>query len=304
MRVEPTGGVHVSCGLMASGQGYETTLAQCAAEGLGARLDDIRVDLGHTDIAPYGMGSRGARGGTAGGGVVLLAARRLKAKVLAIAASLLGLNSPEALEVANGEVVRFVGGAWAATGLTLAAIARTAHLDPLKLPAGMEPGLHVTHAFDPPPMTYANATHACEIEIDRETGALTIRRYLVAHDCGTEINPTIVAGQVHGAVAMGLSGAMMEHCSYDNGGQAMAGSFMDYAIARAADLPAIEIVPCNRPNSLTPAGLKGMSEGGVMGSIGALSNAISDALSQFGVVAEDQPFTPDRLTSWISRGGG
>jgi carbon-monoxide dehydrogenase large subunit len=248
------------------------------------------------------MGSRGARGGTAGGGVVLLAARRLKAKVLAIAASLLGLNSPEALDMANGEVVRFVGGAWAETGLTLAAIARTAHLDPLKLPAGMEPGLHVTHAFDPPPMTYANATHACEVEIDRETGALTIRRYLVAHDCGTEINPIIVAGQVHGAVAMGLSGAMMEHCAYDSDGQNNAGSFMDYAIARAADLPAIEVIPCNRPNSLTPAGLKGMSEGGVMGAIGALSNAISDALAQFGVAAEDQPFTPDRLTSWITKG--
>jgi carbon-monoxide dehydrogenase large subunit len=245
------------------------------------------------------MGSRGARGGTAGGGVVLLAARRLKAKVLGIAASLLGLNSPEALDVANGDVVRFVSGAWETTGLTLAAIARTAHLDPLKLPAGMEPGLHVTHAFDPPPMTYSNATHVCEIEIDRATGGLVIRRYLVAHDCGNEINPTIVAGQVHGAVALGLSGAMMEHCAYDADGQNRAGSFMDYAIARADDLPAIEVVPCNRPNSLTPAGLKGMSEGGVMGSIGALSNAISDALSQFGVTAEDQPFTPDRLRSWI-----
>jgi carbon-monoxide dehydrogenase large subunit len=302
VRVEPTGSVHVSCGLMASGQGYETTLAQCAAEGLGARLDDIRVDLGHSDIAPYGMGSRGARGGTAGGGVVLLAARRLKAKVLAIAASLLGLNSPEALEVANGDVLRFVGGTWTVTGLTLAAIARTAHLDPLKLPAGMEPGLHVTHAFDPPPMTYANATHACEIEIDRETGALVIRRYLVAHDCGTEINPLVVAGQVHGAVAMGLSGAMMEHCVYDAHGQNQTGSFMDYAIARAADLPAIEIIPCNRPNSLTPAGLKGMSEGGVMGAIGALSNAISDAFAQYAVAAEEQPFTPASLMSWISRG--
>ena len=257
VRVEPTGAVLVSCGLMGSGQGYETTLAQCAAEGLGARLDDIRVDLGHTDVAPYGMGSRGARGGTAGGGVVLLAARRLKAKVLGIAASLLGLNSPEALDVANGEVVRFVSGAWEATGLTLAAIARTAHLDPLKLPAGMEPGLHVTHAFDPPPMTYSNATHACEIEIDRATGAVVIRRYLVAHDCGNEINPAIVAGQVHGAVAMGLSGALMEHCAYDTDGQNRAGSFMDYAIARADDLPAIEIVACNRPNSLTPAGLRG-----------------------------------------------
>ena len=162
---------------MGSGQGYETTLAQCAAEGLGARLDDIRVDLGHTDIAPYGMGSRGARGGTAGGGVVLLAARRLKAKVLTIAASLLGLNSPEALEMSNSEVVRFVDGAWVATGLTLAAIARTAHLDPLKLPAGMEPGLtpHVCLRSSADDYTPTQPT-SCEVEIDRETGAITIRR--------------------------------------------------------------------------------------------------------------------------------
>jgi len=301
VRVEPSGAVKISCGLMGSGQGYETTLAQCAAEGLGARLDDIAVELGHTDVAPYGMGSRGARGGTAGGGVVLLAARRLKAKVLAIAAHLLGLNSPDGLELADGEVMRFVGGAWKAAGLTLAQIARTAHLDPLRLPDGMEPGLHVTHAFDPPPMTYANATHACEVEIDRATGALMLRRYLVAHDCGTEINPVIVAGQVHGAVAMGLSGALKEHAAYDADGQARAGSFMDYALARAADLPAIEIIPCNRPNRLTPAGLKGMAEGGVMGAVGAVSNAISDALSALGIAAEEQPFTPARLNSWIRR---
>jgi aerobic carbon-monoxide dehydrogenase large subunit len=300
VRVEPSGAVLVSCGLMGSGQGYETTLAQCAAEGLGARLEGIRVDLGHTDVAPYGMGSRGARGGTAGGGVVLRAAQRLKAKVLAIAAHQIGLNSPEGLEIVNGDVLRLVGGVWEPTGLTLSALARTAHLDPLRLPAGMEPGLHVTHALDPPPMTYANATHACEVEVDPETGTLAIRRYVVAHDCGTEINPTIVAGQVHGAVAMGLSGAMLEHCAYDAEGQNSAGSFMDYAIARAADLPAIEIIPYNRPNRLTPAGLKGMSEGGVMGAIGAISNAISDALSPFGIAADNQPFTAERVLSWVA----
>ena len=137
-----------------------------------------------------------------------------------------------------------------------------------------------------------------------DTGALTIRRYLVAHDCGTEINPTIVAGQVHGAVAMGLSGAMMEHCAYSTDGQNMAGSFMDYAIARAADLPSIEIIPCNKPNRLTPAGLKGMAEGGVMGAIGALSNAICDALAPFSATAADQPFTPERLMRWIRQGAG
>jgi carbon-monoxide dehydrogenase large subunit len=295
VRVEPSGAVMVSCGLMGSGQGYETTLAQCAAEGLGARLPDIRVDIGHTDIAPYGMGSRGARGGTAGGGVVLLAARRLRDKVLAIAAAQLGLNSADELSLADGQVMRRVNTVWEPAGLTLAGLARIAHLDPLKLPDGMEPGLHVTAAYDPPAMTYSNATHAAIVEIDPDTGALTLQRYLVAHDCGVEINPRVVAGQVHGAVAMGLSGAWMEACAYDADGQALAGSFMDYAVARAADLPPIEVIACNRPNRLTPGGMKGMSEGGVMGAIGALANAINDALGPGSPAVTDQPFTAERL---------
>ena len=304
IRVEPSGAVLVSCGLMGSGQGYETTLAQCAAEGLGARLEDIAVQLGNSDIAPYGMGSRGARGATAGGGVVLLAAQRLNAKVLGIAAALLGLNGPDGLRLREGGIERSISGAWQPQNLTLADIARTAHLDPLRLPAGMEPGLHLTMAYDPPPMTYANATHACEIEVDVATGAITILRHVIAHDCGTEINPMIVAGQLHGAVAMGLSGALMEHCHYDQSGQNLAGSLMDYAVARAGDLPAFEIIACNRPNRLTPAGIKGMSEGGVMGAIGALCNAVSDALSPFGVVIESQPLTPFRIRQAIEAAKG
>ncbi|MEI8144198.1 MAG: xanthine dehydrogenase family protein molybdopterin-binding subunit [Alphaproteobacteria bacterium] len=295
VRVEPSGAVLVSCGLMGSGQGYETTLAQCAAEGLGARLDAISVQIGHTDIAPYGMGSRGARGGTAGGGVVLMAAQRLRTKVLAIAAHRLGLNAADQLALADGEVLREIDGVWTATGLTLPGLARLAHLDPLNLPEGMEPGLHATVAYDPPPITYSNATHACEIEIDPETGTISLKRYVVAHDCGTEINPRVVAGQVHGAVAMGLSGAWMEHCAYDADGQALAGSFMDYAMIRAADLCAIEVIDVNRPNSLTPGGMKGMSEGGVMGAIGALANAINDALGAGRPVVYTQPFTAERL---------
>ena len=274
IRVEPSGAVFVSCGLGASGQGYETTLAQCCAEGLGAKIEDIAVRLGNTDIAPYGMGSRGARGATVGGGVVLLASQRLNAKVLSIAAAMLDFNGPDGLRLRDGRLQRSIDGQWQSQALTLADIARIAHLDPLRLPAGMEPGLHLTMAYDPPPMTYANATHACEVEVDIETGEITIVRYVVAHDCGTEINPMIVAGQVHGAVAMGLSGAMLEHCHYDVTGQNLAGSLMDYAIARAVDLPNFEIIACNRPNRLTPAGIKGMSEGGVMGAIGALSNAV------------------------------
>ena len=299
VRVEPSGAVFVSCGLGASGQGYETTLAQCCAEGLGAKIEDIAVRLGHSDIAPYGMGSRGARGATVGGGVVLLTAQKLGAKVLSIGATMLGLNRADGLRMREGRVERLIEGQWQAQALTLADIARTAHLDPLRLPAGMEPGLHLTSAYDPPPMTYANATHACEVEVDVESGAIAIRRYVVAHDSGTEINPMIVAGQMHGAVAMGLSGALMEHCHYAKDGQNLAATFMDYAIARAEDLPPFEIIPCNRPNRLTPAGIKGMSEGGVMGAIGALCNAVSDALSPFAIVIDSQPLTPDRIMQMI-----
>ncbi len=292
IRIEPSGAVLASCGLMGSGQGYETTLAQCAAEGLGCRVEDVSVQLGHTDIAPYGMGSRGSRGAAAGGGVVLLAARKLRDKVLAIAAARLGLNSADGLDLVAGAVMRDIGGTVVAAGMTLADVARIAHLDPLRLPAGMEPGLHLTMAYDPPPMTYANATHACIVAIDADTGAIRIERYVVAHDCGTAINPIIVEGQVHGAVAMGLSGTLGEHCFYDGDGQNRAGSLMDYAVARARDLPAIEVIECNRPNRLTPAGIKGMSEGGVMGAIGALGNAVSDALGRHAGIL---PLTSERL---------
>lgn len=303
IRVEPSGAVFVSCGLMTSGQGYETTLAQCAAEGLGAALDDIAVQIGNSDVSPYGMGARGSRGAAAGGGVVLLAGKRLREKVLAIAAAMLGLNSADGLDLANGQVLRLVDGAWQEAGLKLADIARTAHLDPLRLPAGTEPGLHVTMAYDPPPMTYANATHACVVEVDRDTGALKIERYLVAHDCGQMINPLVVEGQVHGAVGMGLSGVLGEHCAYDEDGQYLAGSFMDYAMATAAQLPTIEVIACDQPNSLTPAGIKGMAEGGVMGSIGALCNAVSDALAPLGVRVESQPLSPARIAALIATRG-
>jgi carbon-monoxide dehydrogenase large subunit len=291
IRIEPAGAVLASCGLGGSGQGYETTLAQCVAEGLGCALDAVSIRLGHSDIAPYGMGSRGSRGAAAGGGALLRAARALRGKVLAIAAARLGLNGADALDLVDGRVRRRIADAWTDTDLTLAALARAAHLDPLSLPPGMEPGLNLTLAYDPPAMTYANATHACIVAIDPETGALAIERYVVAHDCGAAIHPGIVDGQMHGAVAMGLSGAMGEHCAYDAAGQALAGSLMDYALARAADLPPIEVIACDRPNRFTEYGIKGMSEGGVMGAIGALANAVNDALAPIGRRVDTQPFT-------------
>ncbi|HYZ33933.1 MAG TPA: xanthine dehydrogenase family protein molybdopterin-binding subunit, partial [Crenalkalicoccus sp.] len=295
IRVEPSGAVLAACGLMGSGQGYETTLAQAVAAGLGAAFEDVALRLGNSDLAPYGMGSRGARGATAGGGALYLAGLKLKAKVLAIAAALLGLNSPDGLELREGLVLRRTGEGWAETGLTLAQVARTAHLDPLRLSPGLEPGLHQILAYDPPPMTYSNSTHACAVEIERATGALRILRYVVAEDCGTRINPMVVEGQTHGATALGLSNALLEHAAYDAEGQALAGSFMDYAIARAADLPGFALLHLDTPSPRTPAGLKGMAEGGTMGGIGALMNAVNDALAPLGARLESPPATPARI---------
>jgi carbon-monoxide dehydrogenase large subunit len=296
MRIEPSGAVLAAVGLMASGQGYETTFAQCAAEGLGVRAADVAIRIGHSDIAPYGMGSRGARGASAGGGVLYLAGRRMREKVLRIAAHRLGLNAADGLDLVAGRVMRLVDGDWREAPLTLADIARTAHLDPLNLPPGTEPGLHVSAAYDPPPMTYSNATHACIVAIDEETGRLRIERYIVAHDSGTQINPTIVHGQLHGAIAMGLSGVLGEHCRYGDDGQMLAASLMDYPLAMARDLPMIEIVDVDHPSPHTPCGTKGMSEGGVMGAIGALCNAVSDAL---GVAVEAQPLTAENVRRLI-----
>ena len=295
LRVEPSGAVIASCGLMGSGQGYETTLAQAAAAGLGAAFEDVLVRIGHTDIAPYGMGSRGSRGAAAGGGALYMAGLKLRAKVLAIAAAMLGLNTPDGLAMRDGVVLRQIGESMAETGLTLAQVARTAHLDPLRLPAGMEPGLHQILAFDPPAMTYANSTHACAVAIDRATGAITILRHVIAEDAGTLINPMVVEGQTHGATAMGLSGALLEHAAYDAEGQMLAGSFMDYAIARAGDLPGFEIMHQGTPAIGTPAGIKGMAEGGTMGAIGVVMNAVNDALAQAGARLESQPATPARI---------
>ena len=300
VKVAPSGSVDASVGLMGSGQGYETALAQAVAQGLGIRSEFVRMQLGNTDTAPYGMGSRGARGGTAGGSVLFLAGQTLQRKICAIAAHQLGLNSGDELRLIAGCVQRPIAGAWQDTGLTLTDIARIAYLDPLRLPPGMEPGLEAHRAYDPPPMTYSNAAHFCEVVVDIDCGTVRPVRYLIAEDCGTVLNPAIVAGQQHGAVALGLGGVLREQVVYDALGHNLTGSFMDYAMSTAADLPPIEIIACHTPSTRTPTGSKGMSEGGVMGAIGAVMLAVNDALSPFGVIAEHQPLSPGTIRGLLA----
>jgi carbon-monoxide dehydrogenase large subunit len=301
VKVAPSGAVDASVGLMGSGQGYETAFAQAVAEGLGVVAEDVRMCLGNTDTAPYGMGARGARGGTAGGSVLLLASRAVQRKACAIAAAKLGLNSPEDLRLRAGRVERQLDGDWRDAGLGLTDIARIAYLDPLSLPDGMEPGLEAHRAFDPPAMTYSNAAHVCEAVVDVETGEIRLARYFVAEDCGEVLNPAIVEGQQHGAVALGIGGTLREHVVYDADGQNVTGSFMDYAMSTAADFPPIKVIPLNTPSKRTPTGGKGMSEGGVMGAIGAVTAAVNDALAPFGVVAEQQPLTPSAVFALLHR---
>lgn len=301
VRIEPSGVVHASAGLGATGQGYETSLSNAVAEGLGVHPSQVRILLGHTDIAPYGMGSRGARGGTAGGGTLYLCAREARTVVLKIAAHRLG-TQPDALRMTDGLIERLEDTQWCSTGMSLVDVARLAYLDPLALPPDQRPGLefHLTH--EPPPMTYSNSTHVCTVEIDPGTGHLHIERYVCAEDCGTVLSPVVVEGQQHGAIAMGLSGALMEHVRYDTtSGQNLSGTLADYLVATACELPRFELITMNTPNQTTPAGIKGMAEGGVMGAIGAISNAASDALSPLGIVADQQPLTPMYLHELIQK---
>jgi carbon-monoxide dehydrogenase large subunit len=305
VRIDPSGAVVAAVGVAAGGQGHETTMAQAVAAGLGVLAENVAIRLGDTEIAPYGMGSRGARSGTAGGGTALLAARRLKAKVLAIARHRLATDDRDGAEVSeldvrDGEIVRAKDNDWVGTGLSIMDIARTAYLDPLSLPQGMEPGLVAHLAYDPPPMTYSNAVHLCEVVVDAVTGRVDIERYLVAEDAGTLINPKIVEGQIHGAVMLGVGGVLYEGIVYDVAGHNLTASFRDYVLPSAREAPRVELLHCGTPNSRTPGGMKGMSEGGVMGSIAAVTAAVNDAIAPFGVVVEDLPITAPRLSDLLA----
>jgi carbon-monoxide dehydrogenase large subunit len=301
VRIDPSGAVVASAGIAAAGQGHETTIAQVVAAGLGVKADDVAVRLGDTEVAPYGMGTRGARSGTAGGGTALLAAQRMKAKVLAIARTRLGVAAEEGdLDIRDGEIVQAKEEGWVGTGLSVQEVARTAYLDPLSLPQGMEPGLAVQVAYDPPPMTYSNAVHLCEVVVEPVTGRVSIERYLVAEDAGTVINPAIVEGQLHGAVTLGSGGVLYEGIAYDRAGRNLTTSFRDYVLPSAREAPTVEILHCGTPNSRTPGGMKGMSEGGVMGSIAAVTAAVNDAIAPFGVVVSDLPITAPLLSDLLA----
>jgi len=297
--VDPGGTVTASFGLACHGQGHETTLAQVVAEELGTRLEDVRVSHGDTAAGPAGTGTYASRSAVIGGGAAMLAARALREKALAIAAHLLEVATGD-LTLADGRAT--VRGAPDRT-LTLREIARAAYAGAKRLPKGMEPGLEATRFYDPYFGTASNATHVAVVEVDPETCAVVVRRFVVVEDCGRIINPLIVEGQAIGGAVQGIGAALLEEIVYGDDGQLLTGSLVDYLVPTAAEVPAIEVVHLERPSPTTLGGFKGVGEGGTIGAPAAVANAIADALAPLGVEISELPVTPDRLFRLISPGG-
>jgi carbon-monoxide dehydrogenase large subunit len=288
VRVHPTGTVTVFTGSHSHGQGHETTFAQLVAGRLGIPLDNVEIVHGDTGRVPFGMGTYGSRSLAVGGTAISKAVDKIIAKGKKIAAHLLEAADTD-IEFENGEFK--VAGTdkkvpWGSVTLT----AYVPHNFPLDK---LEPGLNENAFYDPTNFTYPSGSYVCEVEVDPDTGKVQIESFVAVDDFGNIVNPMIVAGQVHGGIAQGLGQAMMEGCAYDpKSGQLLTGSFMDYAMPRASDIPNIKLATTNTPCSHNPMGVKGCGEAGAIGAPAAYINAITDAL---GVVDVAMPATVERV---------
>ena len=296
VRMDPQGTVWIAVGVHSHGQGLETTLAQIAADELGVSIDDIQVVYGDTQVSPYGMGTFASRGLVIGGGAVLGAARTIRETLERIAATLLEC-APADLERADGAFrVRGVP----TSAVTIGECAQVAHFRAELIP-DIGPGLEATVFFDNPPGTgtFSNGLHAAVVEVDPATGEIAIQRYVVIDDCGTVVNPTIVHAQIVGGTVQGIGGALWEHLAYDDQGQLLTGTLLEYALPKAANVPPIEVVTMCTPSPFTPLGMKGVGEGGAIAPGACLANAVSDALTPLGVTVNATPMTPESVLQLI-----
>ncbi|MDR2013375.1 MAG: xanthine dehydrogenase family protein molybdopterin-binding subunit [Rhodanobacter sp.] len=291
VRVHPTGSVTVFTGSHSHGQGHETTFAQVVAARLG--IDPSQVDVVHGDTGrvPFGMGTYGSRSLAVGGAAIMKALDKIEAKAKKIAAHLMEASDAD---------IEFSGGQFKVKGtdktIPFAQVALTAYV-PHNYPLDtLEPGLNETAFYDPTNFTYPAGTYICEVEIDPATGVVRVDRFTAVDDFGVIINPMIVEGQVHGGVAQGMGQALMEHGVYDvESGQLLTGSYMDYAMPRAADFPEFTLGHVCTPCTHNPIGSKGCGEAGAIGSPPAVINAVLDALKELGVKDLDMPATPARV---------
>jgi carbon-monoxide dehydrogenase large subunit len=288
--VNPDGSVSVFAGTTSMGQGNETAFVQIVSSALGVPAERIQVFAGDTDALGAGRGNGGSGALTVGGSAVTRASEKIIERGRRIAARL--------LEAAYEDVALRDGKFTVAgtdKGVTWASVARTAYV-PRQLPQGMEPGFSETAAFTPPAVTFPNGSHVCEVEIDPDTGTVRIERYTVVDDVGRMVNPMLVKGQIHGGIVQGLGQGLYEELTYDaTTAQLLAGSFMDYAMPRADDMPSFEVDAHEVPTKVNPLGAKGVGEAGTVGAIPALLNAVNDALAPLGVRHLDMPVTPQRV---------
>jgi carbon-monoxide dehydrogenase large subunit len=321
VRVEPTGKVTILTGASPHGQGQETSFAQIAADELGVDIADVTVIHGDTSIVQYGIGTFGSRATAVGGTAVMVALEKLKEKANKIAAHLLQADvskvvwdengfhlEPEPAKVAAGasvpEAALPAGQAPGAAlpepetdgkkGVTLQDVALAAHLAK-DLPPDMEPGLSATYFFEPKNFTFPFGTHVAVVEIDRETGEINFKRYVAVDDCGKVINPMLVDGQVQGGIVQSIGQALYEEIVYDEQGQLVTGTLMDYAVPKAAMIPWFELDRTETPTDVNPLGVKGVGEAGTIGATPAIVNAVVDALSPFGVRHLDMPIRPETI---------
>jgi CO/xanthine dehydrogenase Mo-binding subunit len=296
VRVDPRGRVYVLVGVAAQGQGHSTTLAQIAADRLGVDLDDVTVLSGDTMLMPFGMGTGGSRVIVNTGPAVAHAAAEVRARAALVAAELFEC-APADVRIEGGRA--FVAGVPDRT-LPLGRLAQAAVRSKALAPRG-EPGLNACTWFYPETVTWAFGGQACAVEVDVETCHVRLLRHAILHDPGRAINPAIVEGQLQGGAAQAIGTALMEEVVYDAQGQLLTGSFMDYAIPKAADLPWLEVALDEHPSAVNPLGAKGVGESGCIAGASAVANAVEDALADRGVVVREMPLTPARLFALLNR---
>ncbi|HTY56144.1 MAG TPA: xanthine dehydrogenase family protein molybdopterin-binding subunit [Candidatus Binataceae bacterium] len=289
-RMDPGGHVTVGVGTHSHGQGHETAYAQIVAERLGMPFEDVTIVTNDTSKTPFGWGTWGSRSAVTAGGALVVGCDRMVKKLERVAAALMEVSAAD-VEFKEGAVV--VKGA-PSKRMPIKEIARAVIYNrAAAMPDGEDANLELTATFDPPQLSFSNSTHVSEIEVNRETGQLKILKYVVVQDCGQIINPTLVEGQIHGAVAQGVGAVLLEDNAYDESCQPRAISFMDYLLPTAMDVPNMTVAHLETPSQIMPGGFKGMGEGGIISGPAVIINALSDALG--GVAIGTYPLTPERV---------
>jgi carbon-monoxide dehydrogenase large subunit len=293
LRVYPTGKAQLAISVQSQGQGHETTFAQIVAEELGIPPEDIDVVHGDTDATPYGLGTYGSRSTPVSGAATALVARKVRERARVVAAAMLEA-APQDLEWEKGPPARWFVKGDPEKGVTIQEIAMAAR-GGVELPEGVEAGLDAETVYDPPNMTFPFGAYVCVVDVDPGTAKVKVRRFVAVDDCGTRINPMIIEGQVHGGLTDGVGIALMEQMAFDEEGNCLGGSLMDYLIPTALEVPDWETDFTVTPSPHHPIGAKGIGESATVGSPPTIVNAICDALRPYGVRHVDVPCAPSRV---------